>query len=32
VRARVYQSLLGPTRVVIVNRDTEVARFSGFVA
>lgn len=32
VRAKVFQSLLGPTEVAIVHRDTEIARFTGFVA
>ena len=32
VRANVFQSLLGPTEVTIVHRDTEIARFTGFVA
>ena len=32
VRAKVFQSLLGPTEVAIVHQDAEVARFSGFVA
>jgi len=30
--AKVFQSLLGPTEVAIVHRETEVVRFTGFVA
>lgn len=32
VRAKVFQSLLGPTEVSIEHEGTEIARFTGFVA
>jgi len=32
VKATVFQSLIGPTKIVIEHQDEELARFSGFVA
>ena len=32
VKAEVHQGLMGPTRVVVLRGDKEIARFQGFVA